>query len=87
MNTNTKFPISNMPHYNKFGMHMPPVYRVVKPSELPAETATVDEEGLEYSDVYPLQLTSATFTREDISNNNPTAVPSTFVLTDYLKKP
>jgi len=75
-----------MPQFNKFGMHMPPVYRVIKPNEVPAETAVVDEEGLEYSDVYPLQLTSATFTREDISNN-PTAVPSTFVLTDYLKKP
>jgi hypothetical protein len=75
-----------MPQFNKFGMHMPPVYRVIKPNEVPAETATVDEEGLEYSDVYPLQLTSATFTREDISNN-PTAVSSTFVLTDYLKKP
>ena len=86
MNTNTKFPHSNMPQFNKFGVHMPPVYRVLKPSEVPAETL-VDEEGLEYSDVYPLQLTSATFTREDISNNNPTAVPSTFVLTDYLKKP
>ena len=87
MNTNTKFPISNMPHHNKFGMHLPPVYRVIKPNEVPAETATVDEEGLEYSDVYPLQLTSPTFTRKDISNNNPTAVPSTFILTDYLKKP
>ncbi len=76
-----------MPHYNKFGVHMPPVYRVIKPNEVPAETATVDEDGLEFSDVYPLQLTSATFTREDISNNNPTAVPSTFILTDYLKKP
>lgn len=86
MNTNTKFPSSNVPMYNKFGVHMPPVYRVIKPNEVPAETATVDEEGLEYSDVYPLQLTSATFTREDISNN-PTAVPSTFILTDYLKKP
>ena len=86
MNSNTKFPHSNMPQFNKFGMHMPPVYRVIKPNEVPAETAVVDEEGLEYSDVYPLQLTSATFTREDISNN-PTAVPSTFVLTDYLKKP
>jgi len=64
---------------------MPPVYRVIKPNEVPAETAVVDEEGLEYSDVYPLQLTSATFSREDISNNQ-TAVPSTFVLTDYLKK-
>ena len=71
--------------YNKFGVHMPPVYRVIKPNEVPAETAVVDEEGLEYSDVYPLQLTSATFSREDISNNQ-TAVPSTFVLTDYLKK-
>jgi len=87
MNTNTKFPHSNMPQFNKFGMHMPPVYRVIKPNEVPAETATVDEDGLEYSDVYPLQLTSPTFTREDISNNNQTAAPSTFVLTDYLKKP
>jgi hypothetical protein len=85
MSTNTKFPHSNVPMYNKFGVHMPPVYRVIKPNEVPAETAVVDEEGLEYSDVYPLQLTSATFSREDISNNQ-TAVPSTFVLTDYLKK-
>jgi hypothetical protein len=87
MNTNnTKFPNSNVPMHNKFGVHMPPVYRVVKPSELPAETATVDEEGLEYSDVYPLQFTSSSFSHNDVSNNNPTSVPSTFVLTDYLKK-
>ena len=86
MNTNTKFPHNNVPMYNKFGVHMPPVYRVIKPNEVPAETAVVDEDGLEYSDVYPLQLTSATFSREDISNNNQAAAPSTFVLTDYLKK-
>lgn len=86
MNTNTKFPISNMPHHNKFGVHMPPVYRVLKPSEVPADKA-VDEEGLEYSDVYPLHYTSSMFSNEDISNNNTTGVQSTFVLSDYLRKP
>jgi hypothetical protein len=87
MNTNTKFPNSAMPQFNKFGMHMPPVYRVLKPSEVPAERL-VDEEGLEYSDVYPLQYTSSSFSHKDISNNNPTVVPNnTFVLTDYIKKP
>ncbi len=86
MNTNTKFPHSNMPQFNKFGMHMPPVYRVIKPNEVPAETAAVDEEGLEYSDVYPLQLTSATFSHNDVSNNKQVS-SSTFVLNDYIKKP
>ena len=51
---NTKFPISNMPQHNKFGMHLPPVYRVVKPSEVPADKV-VNGEGLEYSDIYPLE--------------------------------
>ena len=90
MNTNnTKFPNSNVPMHNKFGVHMPPVYRVVKPSELPAETATVDEEGLEYSDVYPLQFTSSSFSHNDVSNNNKQTATSsnTFVLNDYIKKP
>jgi hypothetical protein len=86
MNTNTKFPISNMPHHNKFGVHMPLVYRVVKPSEVPADKI-VNEEGLEYSDVYPLEWTTSSFTHEDASNNNTTGVQSTFVLSDYLRKP
>ena len=87
MNTNTKFPNSNVPMYNKFGMHMPPVYRVLKPSEVPAETL-VDEEGLEYSDVYPLQFASSSFTHDDASNNKQTATSSsTFVLNNYIKKP
>ena len=87
MNTNTKFPNSNMPQFNKFGMHMPPVYRVLKPSEVPADKA-VDEEGLEYSDVYPLEWTTSSFTHEDASNNKQTAASSnTFVLNDYIKKP
>ena len=88
MNTNTKFPVSHLPHYNKFGVHMPPVYRVLKPSEVPAETL-VDEEGLEYSDVYPLQFASSSFTHEDASNNNKQTAASTsntFVLNDYIKK-
>ena len=75
-----------MPQFNKFGVHMPPVYRVVKPSELPAETATVDEEGLEYSDVYPLQFTSSSFSHNDVSNNKQVS-SSTFILNDYIKKP
>ena len=87
MNTNTKFPNSNVPMYNKFGMHMPPVYRVLKPSEVPAETL-VEEEGLEYSDVYPLQFASSSFTHDDASNNKQTATSSsTFVLNNYIKKP
>jgi hypothetical protein len=89
MNTNnTKFPNSTMPQFNKVGVHMPPVYRVVKPSELPAETATVDEEGLEYPDVYPLQFISSSFSHNDVSNNKQAAASSsTFVLNDYIKKP
>ena len=89
MNTNTKFPNSNVPMHNKFGMHMPPVYRVLKPSEVPAETL-VDEEGLEYSDVYPLQFTASSFSHVDASNNNKQTAASTsntFVLNDYIKKP
>ena len=50
MNTNTKFPTSNVSMHNKFGMHMPPaVYRVLKPSEVPVDNKLVNEEGLEYS--------------------------------------
>jgi hypothetical protein len=61
MNTNnTKFPNSAMPQFNKFGMHMPPVYRVIKPSEILPDKA-VNEEGLEYSDVYPLEYTTPSF--------------------------
>ena len=88
MNTNTKFPNSNMPQFNKFGVHMPPVYRVIKPNEIPAETL-VDEEGLEYSDVYPLQFASSSFSHSDVSNNKQTAASTsnTFVLNDYIKKP
>ena len=87
-NTNTKFPHSNVPMHNKFGVHMPPVYRVLKPSEVPAETL-VDEEGLEYSDVYPLQFTASSFSHVDASNNKQTAASTsnTFVLNDYIKKP
>ncbi len=65
---------------------MPPVYRVIKPNEIPAKKAVEDEGEPELSDIYPLQWTSS-FSCEDISDNNPTAVPSTFVLTDYLKNP
>ena len=87
MNTNTKFPNSAMPQYNKFGVHMQPVYRVLKPSEVPADTL-VDEEGLEYSDVYPLQFIASSFSHVDASNNKQTAASSnTFVLNDYIKKP
>jgi hypothetical protein len=85
-NTNTKFRSSNLPMHNKFGMHMPPVYRVVKPSEVPADKV-VNEEGLEYSDVCPLEWSTSSFTHEDASNNNTTTVPSTFVLSDYIRKP
>ncbi len=87
MNTNTKFRNSNVPMQNKFGMHMPPVYRVLKPSEVPADKV-VNEEGLEYSDVYPLEWSTSSFSHEDASNNKQTAASSnTFVLNDYLKKP
>ena len=89
MNTNTKFPNSAMPQYNKFGVYMQPVYRVLKPSEVPADTL-VDEEGLEYSDVYPLQFTASSFSHVDASNNNKQTAASTsnaFVLNDYIKKP
>ena len=69
---------------------MPPVYRVLKPSEVPADTL-VDEEGLEYSDVYPLQFTASSFSHVvDASNNNKQTAASTsntFVLNDYIKKP
>ena len=44
MNTNTKFPNSNVPMYNKFDMHVQPVYRVVKPSEEVHADKLVDEE-------------------------------------------
>ena len=87
MNTNTKFPSSNVPMHNKFGMHMPPVFRVLKPSEVPAEPV-VNEDGLEYSDVYPLQFTASSFSHLDVSNNKQTTASSTtFVLNDYIKKP
>ena len=87
MNTNTKFTHIKVPMHNKFGMHMPPVYRVLKPSDVPAETL-VDEEGLEYSDVYPLQFAASSFSHVDASNNKQTAASSnSFVLTDYIKKP
>ncbi len=88
MNTNTKFRSSNVPMHNKFGMHMPPVYRVLKPSEVPADKV-VNEEGLEFSDVYPLEWSTSSFSHEDASNNNKQTAASsnTFVLNDYLKKP
>ena len=87
MSTNTKFPNRNVPMHNKFGAYMPPVYRVLKPNEIPAETL-VDEEGLEYSDVYPLQFASSSFSHVDASNNKQTAASSySFILTDYIKKP
>ena len=88
MNTNTKFPTSNVPMHNKFGMHMPPaVYRVLKPSEVPVDNKLVNEEGLEYSDVYPLEWsTSSSFSHEDASKST-TGVQSTFVLSDYFRKP
>jgi hypothetical protein len=84
MNTNTKFPNSNVPMHNKFGMHLPPVYRVLKPSEVPADKV-VNEEGLEYSDVYPLEWTTPLFSHDDASSNKTSS--NSFVLTDYIKKP
>ena len=83
MNTNTKFPNSNVPMHNKFGMHMPQVYRVLKPSEIPPDKA-VNEEGLEYSDVYPLEYATSSFSRDDASSNKTSS--TTFVLNDYIKK-
>jgi hypothetical protein len=83
MNSNTKFPISNVPMHNKFGMHIPPVYRVLKPSEVPADKA-VNEEGLEYSDVYPLEWSTSSFSHDASSNNKTSS--TTFVLNDYIKK-
>ena len=51
----------------------------------------MDEEGLEYSDVYPLQFTvftASSFSHEDASNNKQTAASSsTFILNDFIKKP
>ena len=86
-NTNTKFPHSNVPMHNKFGVHMPPVYRVIKPNEIPAEKAVEDEGEPELSDIYPLQWSSS-FTHDDVSNNKQTTASSTtFVLNDYIKKP
>jgi hypothetical protein len=86
MNTNTKFPHSNVPMHNKFGVHMPPVYRVIKPNEIPAEKAVEDEGEPELSDIYPLQWTSS-FSHDDVSSNKQTATSSnTFVLNDYIKK-
>ena len=87
MNTNSKFPNNHMTQYNKFGVQPQYVYRVLKPSEVPAEKL-VDEEGLEYSDVYPLQFAASSFSHVDASNNKQTAASSnTFVLNDYIKKP
>ncbi len=87
MNTNTKFRNSNVPMHNKFGVHMPPVYRVIKPSEIPPDKV-VNEEGLEYSDVYPLEWSTSSFSHEDASSIKQTAASiNTFVLNDYLKKP
>ena len=83
MNTNTKFPHSNVLMHTKFGMHMPPVYRVLKPSEVPADKV-VNEEGLEYSDVYPLEWSTSSFSRDDASSNKTSS--TTFVLNDYIKK-
>ena len=78
-----------MPQYNKFGVQPQYVYRVLKPSEVPAEPV-VNEDGLEYSDVYPLQFTASSFSHVDASNNNKQTAASTsntFVLNDYIKKP
>ena len=63
---------------------MAPVYRVLKPSEIPPDKA-VNEEGLEYSDVYPLEWTVPSFSHDDASNNK--TLSTTFVLNDYIKKP
>ena len=83
MNTNSKFPNSNVPMHNKFGMHIPPVYRVLKPSEIQPDKI-VNEEGLEYSDVYPLEYTTPSFSHDDASSNKTSS--TTFVLNDYIKK-
>ena len=71
--------------HNKFGVHMAPVYRVLKPSEVPADKA-VDEQGLEYSDVYPLEYAISSFSHDASSNKQTAASSSTFILNDYIKK-
>jgi hypothetical protein len=51
MNTNTKFP---NPSNNKFGIVLPQVHNVVKPSQLHANNKPVDdnEKEVELSEVY-----------------------------------
>ena len=89
MNTNTKFPNNNVVQQNKFGVHLPPCYRVMKPNQIPADDKPVDEDDKEgapeLSDLYPLQWQSTSFTKEDAkTNNQPT---NSFNINDYIKKP
>ena len=89
MNTNTKFPNNNVVQQNKFGVHLPPCYRVMKPNQIPADKPAADEEdtegSVELSDLYPLQWQSTTFTKEDATTNNkPT---NSFNINDFIKKP
>ena len=87
MNTNTKFPNNNVVQQNKFGVHLPPCYRVMKPNQIPADTPIDedDKEGApELSDLYPLQWQSTTYTKLDATNNKQT---NNFNINDYIKKP
>ena len=90
MNTNTKFPNNSVPQINKFGVHLPPCYRVMKPNQIPVDTPSVidgDSEGApELSDLYPLQWQSTSFTKEDATTitNKPI---NNFNINDYIKKP
>ena len=54
MNTNTKFPNHHLPSNNKFGIVLPQVHNVVKPSQVPANNKPVDdnEKEVELSEVY-----------------------------------
>ena len=54
MNTNTKFPNPHLPSNNKFGIVLPQVHNVVKPSQLHANNKPVDdnEKEVELSEVY-----------------------------------
>jgi hypothetical protein len=52
-NTNTKFPNHHLPSNNKFGIVLPQVHNVVKPSQVPTSKPAEDnEKEIQLSEVY-----------------------------------
>jgi len=52
MTTNTKFPNHHVLSNNKFGIVIPQVYNVLKPSQIPITIKSVDEEEKEKERVF-----------------------------------